>query len=54
MSDYDLAIAIPLANWGCSDQAIADEIINHVLAYIENSREDLELVSCDQETIAGF
>jgi uncharacterized protein YlxP (DUF503 family) len=32
----------------------ADEIINHVLAYIENSREDLELVSCDQETIAGF
>ena len=40
MSDYDLAIAIPLANWGCSDQAIADEIIKH--RHYQDNENDLE------------
>ena len=32
----------------------ADEVLGNVVAYIETSREDLELVSCEQETISGF
>ena len=32
----------------------ADEVLSAVVAYIEGSREDLELVSHEQETISGF
>ncbi len=32
----------------------ADEVIDRVLSYIESSREDLELIGCDRETMAGF
>ena len=31
-----------------------DEIIQSVVAFIENSREDLELVAQEQETLSGF
>ena len=32
----------------------ADEVLASVVAYIEDSREDLELVSHEQETLTGF
>ena len=32
----------------------ADEIIQSVVAFIESSREDLELVAQEQETVTGF
>ena len=32
----------------------ADEVIDRVISYIESSREDLELIGCDRETMAGF
>lgn len=32
----------------------AEEVIDRVLGYIENSREDVEVVGVEQETIAGF
>ena len=32
----------------------ADEVINNVVAYIENSREDIELIGVERETISGF
>lgn len=32
----------------------ANEVIDRVLLYIESSRDDLELIGCDRETIAGF
>ena len=32
----------------------ADEVIQSVLAYVENSREDVELVGHERETISGF
>ena len=32
----------------------ADEVLGSVVAYIENSRLDLELVDCQQETVSGF
>ena len=31
-----------------------DEVLANVLAYIEDSRQDLEVVSFDQEVITGF
>ena len=31
-----------------------DEVLGNVVAYIEDSRQDLEVVSCDQEVISGF
>lgn len=31
-----------------------DEVINNVLSYIEASREDLEIIDSEQETISGF
>ena len=31
-----------------------DEVLSNVVAYIEDSRQDLEVVSCDQEVITGF
>ena len=30
-----------------------DEVMGHVISYIENSREDLELVDYEQENISG-
>ena len=32
----------------------ADEVINNVISYIENSREDLEIIDTEQENISGF
>ena len=32
----------------------ADEMISNVLAYISNSREDLDVVDCERETLSGF
>jgi len=32
----------------------ADEVLVKVLTYIEDSRQDLEVVSCEQEIISGF
>ena len=32
----------------------ADEILQSVVGYIESSREDLELVALEQETVSGF
>ena len=32
----------------------ADEVLGKVLAFIEDSRQDLEVVSCEQEVISGF
>ena len=32
----------------------ADEVLSGVVAFIERSREDIELVSQEQETISGF
>ena len=32
----------------------ADEVLSNVVAYIERSREDLELVDCERETLSGF
>lgn len=32
----------------------ADEVLGHVIAYIESSREDVELLQVEQETISGF
>jgi uncharacterized protein YlxP (DUF503 family) len=32
----------------------ADEVLSSVVAFIESSREDLELVAHEQETISGF
>ena len=31
-----------------------DMVMSTVVAYIEHSRQDIEVVSCDQETISGF
>ena len=31
-----------------------DEMLQSVMAYIESSREDLEVVACERETISGF
>ena len=31
-----------------------DEVINNVVSYIENSREDLEIIDTEQENISGF
>ena len=32
----------------------ADETISNVIAYIESSREDIEMLDYEQETIVGF
>ena len=32
----------------------ADEVIDNVVAYIENSREDVVVLDVEQETISGF
>ena len=32
----------------------ADEVLDHVIYYIENSREDIELLDFEQENISGF
>ena len=32
----------------------ADEVIDNVIAYIENSREDVIVVDVEQETISGY
>ena len=32
----------------------ADEIMDNVIAYIENSREDVVVVDVEQETISGY
>lgn len=32
----------------------ADEVISNVLAYIESTRDDLEIIDTEQETISGF
>ena len=32
----------------------ADEMINQVISYVENSRGDLELLDFEQENISGF
>ena len=32
----------------------ADEVIDNVVAYIENSREDVVVVDVEQETISGY
>ena len=32
----------------------ADEVIDNVVAYIENSREDVIVVDIEQETISGY
>ena len=32
----------------------ADEVLQHVVSYIEKSREDVEIVGHEQETISGF
>ena len=32
----------------------ADEMLNSAIAYIESSRQDVELVDVEQETITGF
>ena len=32
----------------------ADEVIDNVVAYIENSREDVIVVDVEQETISGY
>ena len=32
----------------------ADEVISSVVAFIENSREDVEIVGQERETISGF
>ncbi len=32
----------------------AEEILGHVIRYIESSREDVELIDFEQETISGF
>ena len=32
----------------------ADQVLNNVLSYIEGSREDIEVVGCEQETMSGF
>ena len=37
-----------------NDSRHADEVLQSVVAYIENSREDVELVAREQETITGF
>ena len=37
-----------------NDTRHADEVLSSVLAYIEASREDLEVVACEQETVSGF
>ena len=33
---------------------LSDEVIDRVVDYIEGSREDVELIECDRETITGF
>ena len=37
-----------------NDTRHADEVIGNVIAYIEDSREDIEFIGCDQETLSGF
>ena len=32
----------------------ADEVIDHVIQYIEGSREDIELIDFERETISGY
>ena len=32
----------------------ADEIVQNVVAFVEGSREDLEIVAQEQETLSGF
>ncbi len=32
----------------------ADEVLDNVIAYIENSREDVVVLDVEQETISGF
>ena len=32
----------------------ADEVISNVLSYLESTREDLEIIDTEQETISGF
>ena len=32
----------------------AEEVLGNVVAYIEQSREDLEMVGCERETLSGF
>ena len=32
----------------------ADEILGNVVSYIENSRDDFELIDFEQETVSGF
>ena len=32
----------------------ADEMLQSVVAYVENSREDLELIGAEHETLSGF
>ena len=31
-----------------------DQVLDNVLSYIEESREDIEVVGCEQETMSGF
>ena len=33
---------------------LSDAVIDSVVDYIEGSREDIELIECDRETITGF
>ena len=33
---------------------LAEEVVNNVVAYIEDSRDDIEMIGCEQETITGF
>ena len=37
-----------------NDSAHADEVLRSVVRYIEGSRDDLELVGHEQETLTGF
>ena len=32
----------------------ADEVLDRVVDYIESSRDDLEMVGCERETLSGF
>ena len=32
----------------------ADEVLGNVVTYIEESREEVELLGCERETISGF
>lgn len=37
-----------------NSSAHADEVLRSVVAYVESSRGDLELIAQEQETLAGF